>query len=708
MTLLALPYSSRPASRALLSFTDPVDHADFHGYDLEEQENVKDLHDAMMRIAAAPNVNQGCKAVAAQAAGRRGWSRQYLNKLFVEWEEVGRDWRYLVDGARFPEARRCLLAPETQEWVRAKLLANKRKFAPAIQQIHTQWRSWWRTGEVKFAIPGFVDAHGEPQCPPPCAGYLPRALQEHHLRRVKIEPAVIEMVRYGTHAARALLPHIPGTRDGVRWLEYVSFDDMWLDVMAYVPGSGACRVLQFGAWDMSCSYYLEKCLLQKARTLKNNGSFEQLKQREFLYTVSLFIESYGWPLDYQMHILCERGTAFYNKAKAQWLYEMSGGQIVTGYSGMEGEFIEAWREGKCGNSRAKAGHEGFHGILKNQMGHLKGHMGKDADHTPALDYGREKNARVLDALVVQLPPEERGRIVTGYLTMPEVWRETFDAIQRIHRNPDNECEGFESVIEWRPRGLRVEPLPLAELALWQSHNPRVTGENINEYVDWFDRPETRHERMLRLSAQGRFMAPPPAVMVPFYEDRFALKPIAADGSFSFEQEGRKYRFVPPCPADRLPSGEKVCGFFRPDDEMIHLFSGPDGKNRRYLLTYLSEKKLRRDADAETRGQFFRRKEQAFEITYAAATKATEEQFDQVRAEQENNALVIAENGLLPDNVQRGCTPAAAAVLEITAQRAATARQARDTATREQAATVKRRRRTSQAEAEAARELLAGA
>jgi hypothetical protein len=402
------------------------------------------------------------------------------------------------------------------------------------------------------------------------------------------------------------------------------------------------------------------------------GSWEKLKRRDFLFCVALMIERYGWPLDYTMHLLVENGTATMSRAQAQYLYEISGGQIIVGWSSMEGEFVAAWEERRAGNSNAKGGHEGYHGILKNEMGHLRGQQGKDRDHAPALDYGREKLAAKLDNIIVQLPREERPRIITPYLTKQQIYQETYDAMLRIHHKQDHECEGFDEVSEWRPKGLRIEPLPFDALEEWARQNPRVNDDNVNDFVEWFPRVETRAERQRRLSAQGRFMAPPPAAMVPFYEDNCETQRIGTDGSFRFQKDNRKFCFCPASPELALQPGDKVTGFYRPDEKVLHIFTGND-KNRRFLLTYYSEQSLRLDADEATRAQFFKRKQAFFDHTYALAAKATQAQVAEVRAEAEHNALVIAENGLLPANVQRGSTPVAGAVLEVTQERETKAR-----------------------------------
>jgi len=677
MKILSLLPPTDP-KRKPLTFTDDADRAEFFHYfsaNPEAAEEVRDLHDAMLRISAAPNRHAGARAVAQK--GRDGWSWQYLQRLHAEWESAGRDWRWLLDKRKFPEARKPKLHPLTEDWVRKELLKPQRTLMRGIQAIHAQWRSWWRTGDPKFAIPGMTDADGNPQCPPPDAGYLPRCLQEHNLRRVKIDPVVVEMVRHGTQAGRALLPGIPGTREGARWMEHVSVDDVWLDVRTHVPGCGPCRVLQFGAWEFSASYYDERTFIQRARTPRNDGTWEQLTSRDFLWFIGMFFEKHGWPLDWQMHLLCENGTATLTAAQARMLETITEGQVVVHFNRMEGESMQGWRERMRGNSKAKAGHEGCHSILKNEMSHLIGQSGKDRDHAPALDYGREQEAKRLDDLIVQLPPHEQQRIITGYLRENEVWRETFDALKRIHRNPNHTCEGFERVTEWRPRGFtRAEPAPWHELKAFLAAMPHVTEDNLAEYVEFFDRPETREERKARLSAQGRFLVPPSGAMSIFYEDCMVIDRIGKDGAFEFNKGGKKFRFLGE-PGDLKP-GEQVCGFYRPDGEVIHLFSGADGKNRRYLLTWASEGKLRRDADAGTRSAFFARKEAHFNHRYELATKATEEQREAVRAAHANNVQVAEENGLLAPNARRGTTPALEAVEAVQAARTEVERAVQET------------------------------
>ena len=159
MQLVTLPHGSQRSLRPLV-FTDDAERAEFYSYfagNAQAEAEIRELHDAMLRIDAAPNRHAGAKSVAQP--GREGWSAAYLRRLCDEWDEAGRDWRWLLDTRKFPEARKPKYHAETEAWLRGKLYShNKRVTSESIRAIHAQWRSWWRTRDERFAIPGFVDA----------------------------------------------------------------------------------------------------------------------------------------------------------------------------------------------------------------------------------------------------------------------------------------------------------------------------------------------------------------------------------------------------------------------------------------------------------------------------------------------------------------------------------------------------------------------
>lgn len=627
--------------RHRLEFRDAADREEFHNdYPADEQESVRELHHRMTCIDAAPNPHRGSKLAAGAP-----WSAKRLEALHKEWRAAGRDWRALVNRARFPEAREPKLPAPFRDYLRAQFSGNQRANAPAYRQIIRQWERWLLTGDPRHALPGYVDAAGAPQCPPPGPqGRHPRGWSLKNLSRHAPPPAELELARIGVAAALTLLPKIPGTREGVRFLEYVSGDDVWLKRKCLVPGFGSVRVVQFGLMDYGASYYLDG-FIQRPVLPRKDGSTEQLKRRDFLWCVALMLERYGYPLDYRMHLIVERGTATMSKAEARFLHEVSEGQIVTGWSTMEGEMVAAWEERKSGNSNAKGWHESFHNLYANEEADLPGQVGKDRDHSPAALQGRERRAQALNDVALLLSPEQRARLPLPFPTAQECYAQSLERVGLINDRKQHECEGFAHVLDWRPRGLRILPLAESELPAWLAANPRVNADNIDDAVEWFPRPETPRERLHRLSQGARFARLPAAVWRRFYEDLHVTETVAADLSIGFvcRQSGRKLRFEPATPDDTIKPGTKLTGFYRPDGSAIHLFAGND----RYLLTWPAVKAHRR-ADATAKQADFARKQAFVDRAVANVRADRRADIEQANADAWQIAQVLAEASLLED------------------------------------------------------------
>lgn len=664
MKILDFPIGSALSAspRTPLVFATAEDKAEFYSYPPEEQESIRTLHHAMTLIAAAPNPHQGCKTVSTRM---RIYKAGYLRTLFDAWQAADQDWRELVDVRRFPRQREPELPEAMQAYIRAKFSANQRKCRPAYMRIIAQWKSWMRTGDRRHALPGYET------CPPPAAnGRHPVGMSLKTCMRYAPPLAELQLARIGVHAAMMTLPHIPGTREGARWLEFVSGDDVWLDRQVMVPPYGPRRVLQFGMMDFAASFYLDR-FVQRPEIPRADGTSEGLKRRDYLWTVALMLEHYGVPTDYQMHIICERGTATMTRAEARYLYEVSEGRIVTCWSTMEGEMVAAWDERKSGNSRAKSWHESFHNLLHNYSADIAGQVGKDRQHSPAELMGRERSALALQNAALQLPKSERDRLRFPFPTLQHCYAQTMERIAFINDREEHDCEGFETVMDWRPRGLQVLPQPEAALPQWLAANPRA---DINTDVEWFPRVETPRERMLKLSAQSPVMRLPESVWRRFYEDLHETRRIADDGSFAFERKidgvKRVFRFVPPTVEEALRPGTEVTGFFRPDGSAIHLFSGGD----RYLLSWPAEKKVRR-GDSAALAEAMGRKRGFLNQALANVREARADEIEQAKLDELSNEAVLVENGVIeaPGNgtlslVQERCTPAAAAVQAVISER----------------------------------------
>jgi hypothetical protein len=494
-------------------------------------------------------VASGCPAEPRLKAianpGREGWSLVSLQRKLKAWRETGDDLT-LVDRRRFKPLQQDgavrSLPPEFLSWAGGQLLGNQRKSRPAYRDILLRWERWRRTGESKYAIPGYDE-------PPRDAGKgYPAGWSYGNLMR-EAQPPRVELViaRQGTAAAKPFLPLVHSTREGVRWLEYVFFDDLVRDRNIIVPGYlQPARMLQFGGLDYASGVYLKFGL--RPDLPRKDGVRDRLKRRDFLFLVASLLMEYGYPLDYVMHLVCERGTATMNRAEARLLYNLSNGQIQVGYSSMEGTFVLAWEESKSGNSTAKGPLESWHNLFHNYEGSFNGQVGKDRDHSPAALYGSNREAVALNKAALILTPDQRASLRLPYSTFGEAHIETLDTVARINSRRDHELEGFGKILLWRLRGSDMEWRPEAEIL--------HLAPELRSHVEWRPVNESPRERALALSNGVRVGYIPPGALVRFYEDSHtAARVNGVDATIKIE--GRTYHFGPDTPEQAVPDRSEI-------------------------------------------------------------------------------------------------------------------------------------------------------
>jgi hypothetical protein len=291
---------------------------------------------------------------------------------------------------------------------------------------------------------------------------------------VKVEMA---LVTQGTAAALRLLPHVPRTRVGVRFLEYVFFDDVWLDRKCIVPGyREPARILQLGCLDLATGVYLKFGQRPELPNPKDSARLERLKERDMKWLVAVLLEEYGYPADYDMHLIVERGTATLREPEARALYDLSNGRIKVCRTSMEGKLVLSWEERSTGNPRGKGPLESWHNLLHNESACLPGQMGKDREHAPAELFGREKEAVNLHTASLILTPEQRSRLRLPFPTKDQAHMQTVAIIDRINSRTDHDLDGFDASLLWRIKGTQMEWRPETELAALLGDSPSpLTG-----------------------------------------------------------------------------------------------------------------------------------------------------------------------------------------------------------------------------------------
>lgn len=602
-----------------------------------------------------------CDAV-RKHAGILKVSESTLYNKFRLWTNT-RNWRVLFNkakaGSMFWNSTDESLAGNKDfvHWFYGFAGTNQRKFRPQIRAFHRRWRAWLN-GDASKAFPGFD------VCPADCGKGYPVGMSERNLYSLlkKRPKAQTVMQRIGTAAAMEFLPPVPFSRVGVRPLEYVFFDDVWLDHKVIVPGHGVCRLLQLGCLDLCSGVYLK--FGQRPETRRDDQTRERLKYRDMKWLTAMFLEEYGYPLDYRMHLIVENATATLYKAEAQALYDLTNGQICVCYTGMEGQLVLAWKEAQSGKPTGKAHLESWHNLFHNENGALPGQMGKDRDHSPAALYGMEREAAALQTAEHFLTPEQRERIVYPFSDWRAAYFETLEVVNRINHRLKHDLTDFDKVGIWRVNapGLGVQP--------WRQDKEGLEKLDpaLRQFVEWNNRLETPMERLLRMSNGVRFAKIPNDILPRFYEDCHKLESIKPDGSFRFQFDDKTYSYYPPTLEDALPAGKEFLGYFRPFDMGVIHLTEKTNHGPRYVATWqLHDRFNPGDAAAKAKAYAF---QQSFvSKTIASVRRQNREFIETQEGRLKQNMATLADADLIPSqlnnplctSLQTVTTPTAAAL-----------------------------------------------
>lgn len=619
---------------------------------------------AVIATAMAPGAKRsGCRA--SDAAVKLGCSAAHVRRKLSEFrngtaEYPAGDWRILLNRAKagpsFWNSGRALALPEEfVDFVWDFFGRNQRgKCRTQYRALIARWQKW-RKGDRASAMPGYDE------CPAPAAnGRHPESWSYRNLmHRVKARPHArteMALMTIGTAAAIATLPGVPGTRVGLRPFEYVFFDDVYLDRKVIVSGwREPLRLLQIGCLDYASGVYLK--FGQQPELLAENGSKERLKEKYTKWLIAVLLEEWGWPAEYPMHLVLERGTATVRPADAQALYQLTGGQVRCCYTTMEGELALIFNERSSGNARGKAPLESWHNLLHNECATLPGQMGKDREHSPAELHGRTQDAIALNTAGALLSPEQRARLRFPFSDAAQAYGETFDVVQRINGRTDHELEGFDWVPLWRLKGVPMEWVALA-------HGQTPPANLPEDAIEWDRRKESPLERFARLKAGIEFVRLPQGVIHHFYEDCHVQGKIT-DYAFAFTREGRLYRYLPPCPEAALADGTAVLAHVQPIDQSVCHLTTPDG---RWLGTWVRETRVQR-GDTEALQAAIASKRRHLNTAMANVRRQRAEEIAAAERTMRENAQVLAEAGMVASATAtapggaRTVLPAAAAALQ---------------------------------------------
>lgn len=430
---------------------------------LHERCPAEDARRAKLMAAALAKFDAAADKAAAAAAIRREYEPQGLAGLSVQslyrklklWREHGA-MAALVDGRAIRRTAAGRLADNAEfcaYW--ANLCAdNRRGSGAAYRALFTQLQAGaaipgvgtWR--DIWAAEHGGTAPAAAMQCPYRPYAATPRGWSESSLMRIKPNKYALMAARRGTMAATlACIPSVPRTRAGLECCGAVMIDDMWHEVkVAYAGNRQAQRVVQISMIDVLTGHII--AWLAKPVRERGDGTRETLRQEWMRYFLAHLVCTVGTPAGGCL-VMGERGSAKVDDDLARTLAQITGGKVRSGVGGRLSQPLARGLYGgdPRGNPRYKGLLEGFHSLLKNELGATPGHVGGGRAAQPEDVYGMDQADSQLRRIAAALEESRPGlmqRLHMPYLAWEDYMALCGGAYTRIDNRTHHAMEGWEN------------------------------------------------------------------------------------------------------------------------------------------------------------------------------------------------------------------------------------------------------------------------
>lgn len=248
----------------------------------------------------------------------------------------------------------------------------------------------------------------------------------------------------GTATARLYLPSIPHTRVGLKLCQVLVVDDVWHDNKVNFAGqkSPPQRPLELGMMDLLTGRFTAWGV--RVPRVRDDGSREMLKEADLLHLLCYQFCAVGVCRDGVL-ILAESATAAIRKPIVDIINAHTGGllRVETSATRSEPMIAGLFAERPRGNPKWKAALESTWNLLHNELAMIPGQTGKDRDHAPADDTGRERENKALQKLCRSLSPEVVENLRAPYLNYHQFSNALLTVKQRIESRTDHQLEGWE-------------------------------------------------------------------------------------------------------------------------------------------------------------------------------------------------------------------------------------------------------------------------
>ncbi len=342
--------------------------------------------------------------------------------------------------------------------------ANKRKTAPAYRALFAElaagkhipgvgtWRAVWA------AEHGGIMPPDDMPCPYQPYTDVPPGWSLRSLARIAPNKYALTAARTGTMAAAmAYIPDIPRTRAGLAPCQVVQLDDMWHEAkVSYGANKLAQRVVELSMIDLLTGKLIS--WLAKPVRERDDGTREVLRSEWVRYFAAHLLCGIGIP-EAGCLIMAEHGTAAADSELKAVMDDITGGKVRWGAGGLLSQpLARGLYDGRPrGNPRYKGLLEGFHGLVKNELGAARGVMGGGRDREPETVYGMDKRDNMLRQIAMAVEARRPGmldRLRLPYLPFADFMELVAEAYWRIDNRTHHELEGWEQcgfvTGEWRP------------------------------------------------------------------------------------------------------------------------------------------------------------------------------------------------------------------------------------------------------------------
>ncbi len=356
--------------------------------------------------------------------------------------------------------------------------------ARSVKTAYAELCRRWKAGEV---IPGYEREWDRRT--------LPAGWSYENLMKLLPGKVTLDIYRKGTTQAADILPQVLATRADSYPLQFVFFDDVWVDRICRF-GIEVNRAFELGALDFCTGMRLSSCM--KFRHRRKDGTHVYFEADDMLLAVAAFLVNDGYNATKGTTLVVENGTASITPEVEAALAALSKGKITVDRSGKIGmrQLLRGYGGRAIGNPRHKAPLESWHSLFHNRLClGCADWAGKD--RTPPETVASVMKAERQHIKNLADLPVERAALSIGHLlTFAELADECAKVTGEINRREDHELEGwhalgFESA-EWT-----MDPAS----GMWGNMDDLAGNPAMLTYVSGL--PET-HRRIRRWSPVEAF------------------------------------------------------------------------------------------------------------------------------------------------------------------------------------------------------------